>query len=629
MARPNWKEHAKDYLRRAFDTATLRLERGHRDGLRILAKQILGYRWLVLVIFFVNLWAALFEGGTIGLLGIAVSVLVDNQTTDIAGRFGMLGPYIAALHSEVGRGGLFLVLVVAAVLAQMFKSGMTYLGAFFSIKLRFRVNEELQQRVVNQAMSLSYDDVGRYPAGTISAVVGQAGAYSKLIKVFNKIVLATLMLVIYLTVMVAMSVPLTLAAILIVVILGFSISGVIRTLKSLGESMASATVRMGKLTYEYLQMPRLLRVFNATRSAEKIIARTRREMFQSQANSEKLKAGVDPATDALTVAGAGAFLVIGYLVAGQNATTVIPSLLLFVLVLNRMMPQVKTFNQARMDLYNELPTVQRVAEFLQPEGKSYARTGGKPFKGLEKEIRFENVGFRYPDSQEDALADIDFTLRKGDTTALAGVSGAGKSTLVDLLLGLHDPSSGRILVDGEDLRDLSLSDWRERIGVVDQEVYLMNSSVYDNITFPRMDIAMEDVVAAAKVAYAHDFIMALPHKYDTVIGDRGYRLSGGQQQRLALARAFVRNPQILVLDEATSALDTGSERMIQNTLEKLHHHKTMLVIAHRLSTLVHADRIIVLEHGRIVEEGTWGELVEQSGTFQKYWKMQMSGSMTG
>lgn len=629
MVTPNWKEYVKDYLRGAFDTATLRLERGHREGLRILAKQILGHRWLVLVIFLVNLWAALFEGGTIGLLGIAVSVLVDNETTNIAGRFGMLGPYIASLHSEVGRGGLFLVLVVTAVFSQILKSGMTYLGAFFSIKLRFRVNEELQQRVVNQAMSLSYDEVGRYPAGTISAVVGQAGSFAKLIKVFNKIVLAALMLFIYLTVMVAMSVPLTLAAIGIVVVLGFSISGVIRTLKTLGESMASATIRMGKLTYEYLQMPRLLRVFNATRFAEKAIARARREMFQSQANAEKLKAGVDPATDALTVAGAGAFLVVGYLVAGQHATTVIPSLLLFVLVLNRMMPQVKTLNQARMELYNELPTVQRVAEFLQAEGKSYGRTGGRRFKGLENEIRFNNVRFRYSESRDDALVDIDFTLRKGETVALAGVSGAGKSTLVDLLLGLHDPSSGQILVDGQDLRDLSLSDWRDRIGVVDQEVYLMNSSIYDNITFPRRDVPMEDVVAAAKVAYAHEFIMELPQEYDTVIGDRGYRLSGGQQQRLALARAFVRNPQILVLDEATSALDTGSERIIQSTLEELHHRKTMLVIAHRLSTLVHADRIIVLERGRIVEQGTWGELVNRSGTFQKYWEMQMNGSMTG
>ena len=627
--KPSWKEHAKNYLRSAFDSVTLRLERGHRDGLRILAKQILGHRWLVFVIFLVNLWAALFEGGTIGLLGIAVSVLVDNETTNIAGRFGMLGPYIASLHSEVGRGGLFLVLVVTAVLAQIFKSGMTYLGAFFSIKLRFRVNEELQQRVVNQAMSLSYDEVGRYPAGTISAVVGQAGTFAKLIRVFNKIVLAALMLAIYLTVMVAMSMSLTFAAIGIVVVLGFSINRVIRTLKSLGESAASATIQMGRLTYEYLQMPRLLRVFNATRVAEDAIARARREMLQARANSERLKAGVDPATDALTVAGAGAFLVVGYLVAGQGATTVIPTLLLFVLVLNRMMPQVKTLNQARMELYNELPTVQRVAEFLQDEGKSYGRTGGKPFKGLKKEIRFEKVRFRYPDAREDALVNIDFTLRKGETTALAGVSGAGKSTLVDLLLGLHDPSNGRILVDGEDLRDLSLSDWRERIGVVDQEIYLMNSSVYDNITFPRVDIPMEDVVEAAKVAYAHDFIMALPREYDAVIGDRGHRLSGGQQQRLALARAFARNPQILVLDEATSALDTGSERIIQDTLEKLHHEKTMLVIAHRLSTLVHADRIIVLEHGRIVEQGTWGELVKQSGTFQKYWKMQMNGSMTG
>jgi ABC-type multidrug transport system fused ATPase/permease subunit len=322
-------------------------------------------------------------------------------------------------------------------------------------------------------------------------------------------------------------------------------------------------------------------------------------------------------------------MVVGYLVAGDEAASVIPSLLLFVLVLNRMMPKVKEFNQARMDFVNTLPAAKHVAGFLRTEDKSYTRKGGIRLSELGQEVRFENVGFKYPDSDESALVDVNFRIAKGETVALVGASGAGKSTLADLFLGLHDPTGGRILVDGIDLRQLDLRDWRRLIGVVDQEVFLLNSSIRDNIAFAGSEYSNEDIVKAARAAYADTFIGNMPEGYDTVVGDRGFRLSGGQQQRVAIARALVRNPDILVLDEATSALDTGSEQIIQQTLKELHHQRTILIIAHRLSTLSHADKIIVLERGHVVEQGSWEELVNKSGVFADLWSMQSGHSADG
>lgn len=616
------RERIKDRLREAFDTVTVKLERDHRDGLRILAKQALHHRTLMVIIVSANLLAALFEGGTIGILAVAVSVLVENDTAAVQGRFSIAGPYIASLVSDVGRGGLFLILVLTAVAAQIFKSALTYLGNYFSIRLRFLVNKELQDLTTRQAMRLSYAEVGRYPAGVVDATINQAGGFANLIIIFNKVTLTALMFVVYIAVMLAMSVPLTLSAIAVIVVLGYSLNGVIRKLRKLGEQMASAAVETGRVTFEYLQVPRLLRIFNATDFAEKSIADTRTNMLRARETAQALKAGIDPATDALTITGAGMFLVIGYLVAGESATSVIPSLLLFVFVLNRMMPQVKSLNQARMSFVNALPTVKRVANFLRQEDKTFARRGGKRFTGLRSEVRFENVSFRYPESENNALTGVSFPILKGQTVALVGESGAGKSTLADMLLGLYDPDEGRIVVDGTDLRELSLSHWRSNIGVVDQEVLLLNTSVLNNITFGQEAYTLEDAKEAARAAHAHDYIDSLPNGYDTEIGDRGFRLSGGQQQRLALARALLRNPQLLVLDEATSALDSQSERIIQDTLEKLHHERTMLIIAHRLSTLAQADNIVVLKDGHIAEQGNWSTLIGRDGIFANLWNMQ-------
>lgn len=298
--------------------------------------------------------------------------------------------------------------------------------------------------------------------------------------------------------------------------------------------------------------------------------------------------------------------------------TFIAFLLAFFYVIN----PAKAFSTAYYNLQKGLAALDRVENILAAENNIVNVANPQPCKSIQHQLEFKQVGFRYKEDQDWVLKDINLSLPKGRSLAIVGASGAGKSTLVDLIPRFYEVTEGAVTLDGVDVRLLDLDDLRALTGVVTQEPILFNDTVYNNIVFGKKGVNAEEVHAAAKLANAHEFIMQLERGYDTNIGDRGMKLSGGQRQRLTIARAILRDPQLLIFDEATSALDSESEKQIQEAMRKLMRDRTSIIIAHRLSTVQYADEIIVLKDGRIVEKGDHASLSRHKGEYYKYLELQ-------
>ena len=311
----------------------------------------------------------------------------------------------------------------------------------------------------------------------------------------------------------------------------------------------------------------------------------------------------------------------GALILNENSSINAPTFIFYMVILYSIINPLKEFAKAGYNIPKGLASMERVDKILKAVNPIKEVENPKPLKGLNDKIEFTDISFSY-DGTKEVLKHINLSVPKGSTVALVGQSGSGKSTLVDLLPRYHDVQQGDIVIDGTSIRDVSFKDLRSLIGNVNQEAILFNDSIFNNISFGVENATMEDVIEAAKIANAHDFIMEKPEGYDTNIGDRGGKLSGGQRQRISIARAILKNPPILILDEATSALDTESERLVQEALERLMKTRTTIAIAHRLSTIKNADEICVLHEGEIVERGNHEDLLALNGYYKRLNDMQ-------
>jgi subfamily B ATP-binding cassette protein MsbA len=292
----------------------------------------------------------------------------------------------------------------------------------------------------------------------------------------------------------------------------------------------------------------------------------------------------------------------------------------YIILYSQIIAPIKNISTAITSIQRGLAAGERVLAIIDTPDEVIDREDARPLKGFNSSIEYRNLTFGYND--EDVLQNINFSIPKGSMVAIVGQSGAGKSTTADLLCRFYDPQGGGVFIDGSDIREYTLQSLREQMGIVSQEAILFNDTVFNNIAFGIENAREEDVIFAAQVANAHEFILQMENGYQTNIGDRGSRLSGGQRQRISIARAVLKNPPVLILDEATSSLDTESEKLVQGAIQNLMQNRTSLVIAHRLSTIQHADEIIVLHAGRIAQRGTHQQLIHTEGIYKKLCEMQ-------
>lgn len=344
--------------------------------------------------------------------------------------------------------------------------------------------------------------------------------------------------------------------------------------------------------------------------------------LEAKKNSYKYMGGYQAGLTAFTTMINVCVIVAGGICVTKNIINV-TDMVTFLLYINVFTEPVKTLVDFTEQFQNGYSGFERFMEILNIEPDIKDSESAKAYDDIAGDVEFDNVCFGYNDGA-DVLKNVSFKTSAGSYTALVGPSGAGKSTLCSLIPRFYDVDSGRILIDGHDIRDITLKSLRENIGVVQQDVYLFAGTIFDNIAYGRFDASYDDVIEAAKKANAHEFIMSLPDKYNTDIGQRGVKLSGGQKQRISIARVFLKNPSILIFDEATSALDNESERVVQESLEKLAENRTTFVIAHRLSTIRNAKNIMVLTEEGIAEQGSHNELIEKNGIYKKLYDITVS-----
>lgn len=386
------------------------------------------------------------------------------------------------------------------------------------------------------------------------------------------------------------------------------------------ERMADLTV----ILHESLAGIRVIMSFGTQAEEKARFKKAVWEHYRALMRQIRVSAGSSPVMEFIASIGVALLVVLaGNMILAKELTT--GQLFAVLGIISAIYPQIKATNNVNVSVQGSMAGSARVFALLDEPLLVQDKAGAKAPRGLKKGVRFEGVTFEY-DHGHPVLKDITLDIKAGQTVALVGPSGGGKTTLVDLVPRFHDPVKGRITLDGKDLRELSLQGLRGMIGVVTQETFLFNDSIANNIRYGTPGATDAQVVAAAKAANAHDFIEKQPEGYATRIGDRGTRLSGGQRQRLSIARAVLRNPPLLILDEATSALDTESERAVQTAIERLMQKRTSLVIAHRLSTVRHADKIVVIQGGRVVEQGKHAELLRKRGVYAKLSRLQFSAA---
>ena len=540
-------------------------------------------------------------------------IAVNNFYYNVTRMIEINGPSLTLLFL-----GLFLAFMT------LLKTSCYFASSAVMIPLRTGVVRDIRIMVYSKVMSLPLGFFSEERKGDIIArMSGDVGEVENSItSSLDMLIKNPILIVMYFGTLIITSWQLTLFTLLVVPGMGWIMGKVGKKLKRQSlEAQAKWSDTMSQLE-ETLGGLRIIKAFIAEQKMINRFTECSNEFRDATNRVAMRQALAHPMSEFL-----GTLLIVvvlwfgGSLILGNHSSIDAPTFIFYMVILYSVINPLKEFSKAGYNIPKGLASMERVDKILKAENKIVEIPNPKPLNGLEEQVEFKDISFSY-DGKKEVLQHINLTVPKGKTVALVGQSGSGKSTLVDLLPRYHDVQEGTITIDGVNIKDVRISDLRSLIGNVNQEAILFNDTFFNNIAFGVENATMEQVIEAAKIANAHDFIMEKEDGYHTNIGDRGSKLSGGQRQRISIARAILKNPPILILDEATSALDTESERLGQEALERLMKTRTTIAIAHRLSTIKNADEICVLYEGEIVERGKHEELLAKNGYYKRLNDMQ-------
>ncbi|MBE9057466.1 heterocyst formation ABC transporter subunit HepA [Sphaerospermopsis sp. LEGE 08334] len=564
--------------------------------------------------------AATFEGISIGFLLSFLQNLTNPNAAPIQIGIDWFDQWILGVNtSAISR--LYRVSCLI-LLSTWMRAAFNYFSQIYTEFCQLYLGDRLRKQIFEQLQSLSLSYFSTTRSGEIVNTI--TTEIEKIKQGFSGgafLFTRGLTVVVYFITMLLLSWQLTLIAILLFTLLAVGLSNLNARVR---ESSFGTSVANGNFTSIAIEFINGIRTVHASGTQESERQRYYKASNQIVSSSTKvilIWTLVKPIAESAATTVLIGMIILAFSSFVVNGTLQVSSLLTFFFVLFRLVPFIQDINGTRAFLSTLQGSADNIKNLLKREDKTYFQNGKIQFTGLKRSIDLVSVNFGYSQNQQ-VLHDITLTIEKGKMTALVGASGAGKTTVADLIPRFYDPTEGYIYVNEIDVRQFEINSLRRKIAVVSQDTFIFNTSVWNNIAYGTPEATDAKIREAAQLANAEEFILEMPEGFDTELGDRGVRLSGGQRQRLAIARALLRNPEILILDEATSALDSVSERLIQDSLEKLAVGRTVIAIAHRLSTIAKADKVVVLEQGRIVEQGKYQELLEQKGKLWQYHQMQ-------
>ena len=531
--------------------------------------------------------------------------------------------YITDLINQYGQSTTLLILGIFLAIMTFLKTGCYFLSSATMIPIRTGIVRDIRNKLYRKILSLPLGFFSEERKGDIIARMSgdvqeiETSIMSSLDMLFKNPIL----ILVYFGTLIAISWKLTLFTLVVLPIMGWAMGSVGKKLKRKSLVAQGQWSDLMSQVEETLGGLRIVKAFNAEIKMDKRFTQANDDYRDTISRVNTRQQLAHPLSEFL-----GTILIVivlwfgGTLILNHNSTIDAPSFIFYLVMLYSLINPLKEFSKASYAIPKGLASMERVDKILLAENTMKISENPVPIHELKEQIEFRDVSFQYEATP--VLKHINLVIPKGKTVALVGQSGSGKSTLVDLLPRFYEATEGEVLIDGINVKDSTLTDLRSIMGNVNQEAILFNDTFFNNIAFGVKGATKEQVIEAAKIANAHDFIMASEQGYDTNIGDRGGKLSGGQRQRISIARAILKNPPILILDEATSALDTESERMVQEALENLMKNRTTIAIAHRLSTIRNADEICVLHEGEIVERGKHEELFALNGYYKRLCDMQ-------